>query len=472
MPCQSNNPCNNNQIRLWKFKLNIKWVPSISWWNVTLNFGNKTNIDLSKIWSWETTWVAWWSTDLVFQSNDNDTVSWNDWNIYFPDNTTYTILSWDTWDMTSTTYIYLNETTSTLLTTTTPQDAVGKKKLLVCVAWPVTDTSKKAEFQVFWTKGSNRLITWDTIAGNTIAGNSIIANDLTSREINTSTITITDLWNDDYKRWAWKADDALNSSNRYQKWLDANDVWESKDKTNYTWVILDSGWLSWWNDWSKTFKIDSSDWSAYFKWTIWASSIESDWYIDIKDSDNNEIKLYINWKSKLDFRDAWNYVWWLTWSNTSYNWLTYHLIKADTIIWSTAWIISQNNNSNIWAISWTNSWWDWVQWESTKDSNSWIYWHHTWKWHWVYWHINTDDTNYAAVYAKNDNNSWRDLLCDWSYRGFIPYSFSYDSYVQDLLHLYDSKHTSRYSYLKVNSDTWDLQRIDAWWTTHTLATYW
>ena len=486
MPCyQSSNSCSQNNIRLGKFKLNIKWVPSITWWKVTLNFGNKTNIDLSKIWTWETTWVAWWSTDLVFKADDNNTVSWNDWKIYFPDNTNYTIQSWDTWDMTEITYIYLDEKNSTLLTTTTPQDAVWEKKLLVCVAWPVDDTNKKAIFQAFWSWSQSTFITADNIAANTITANEVAANTLTSNEIKTWTITITDLWDDDYKDWAWYAHDWLNSDWLPKKVIDWT-VLENTSPSN-TWLFMNSKKMWYYNkddderkayidnEWN--FKFDWDD-DNYISWD-W-SSLTIAWVIDIKDSDNNEIWLWIDTYPKIKFYDSWDPVWYLLWDSIDYNWTTYHLIKSDWYIWSSKGLLAQANNSNLWAVSGSNSWWHWLEWETTKswDSNNiyaWVFW-----WAkkddtyiaWCYWVIDTDDSKSAAIMWNNKNDSWWDLSCVWTWKAWIPYPMWNEFYVEYYLHLYDHKHSSRYSYLKVDDDTWDLQRVDAWWTTHTLATYW
>ena len=549
-----------------------------------------------------------WSTDVSFSAEDNNIVDWTNWNIYLADWTTFTVSNWNTWDMIAVTYIFLNKKTSTLEITTNANNSVWQNKLLICVAWPVDDTNKKAVFQAFWSWSQSTFITADNIAANTITANEVAANTLTSNEIKTSTITITDLWDDDYKtwadnwykwlntdwlpkkiidwtvlentspsatwlfmnsdkmwyynkgdnarkvyidkdwnfkfdwddnnyvswdwsslsvrwtlqlwdvngawtlawkdqawsgdvtfnyadssskwwnakdtdnvdwtaasdvkRWAWKADNALNSDNRYQKWLNANDVWESKDKSSYTWVIIDSDWLSWYNSWDKTFEIDNSNWSAYFKWTIWASSIESNWYIDIKDSNNNEIWLWLDTNPQIKFYDSWDYVWYLLWDSIDYDWTNYKLIKSDWYIWSTKGVLAQANNSDIWAVTASNSWWDWIQWETTHDDNAWVYWVSS-SWNWAWWFFENNNDTYWAVSVRNNYNSWTAI---WVYAK--TYNDAWWWFYTNSKSYFATTLSNKY-YFKDQNWWWDwwyiyvtdkkLYRRDAWWTDYLIA---
>ena len=134
-------------------------------------------------WWWD--WIAWWSTNVTWSSSAYDSISWSSWYIYLPDWTSLSVTSWST-TLSAVTYIYYDQDSSTVIATTTPQDAVWDGKILLCVAWP-TSSWKKASYQAFWTNAQSTLITADNIVANTITGN----------EIQSNTI---DTWN--LKAWA------------------------------------------------------------------------------------------------------------------------------------------------------------------------------------------------------------------------------------------------------------------------------
>jgi len=402
--------------------------------NINLNY-TKTYVDQKVDEEVNLVWIRWWSHNIRFDAVDNDTVQWSSWTIYLPNWDTFDIDSWDTWDMSDITYIYLDTdiSTTSLQLTTDASESVWKNKLLICVAWPVDDTNKLAVFQVFgndwkWVFITADNIATDTITANEIASNTITANEIASWAITTETIAIgavdsdrvdfnyadssskwwnardTDAvaWYDASIVWRWwnKADDALNDDNRYQKWLDANDITESKYKWNYTWVIIDSDWLWWYNNWDKVFEIDLN-WNAFFKWQIWASSITSDGYLRIYDSDDNEIKIHTPDKPQIQFYYEWTDVWYLYWYET-------------TVAWKTVkWIYASNNIGCRWdLVVWDDwaIWWDlavvWqlyvAAWNSTtllSTQSNYVY-------------IEADRDNDPVLVCKNTNDNWWAI---WTY---------------------------------------------------------
>ena len=225
-----------------------------------------------------------WVNNVNFTPVDYRTLSWDDWSIILADWTTYVIWEGDTGTMSATTYLYLDIETSTILTTTTPQNSVWEGKILVWVAKP-TVSWKDVEYQIFWTNNQSVFITADNIAANTITGNEIAANTITASQINTWSISIWEWWwsidnVDDwttYKRTttnektgAGRWFNALSSNNRYVQWLNASEMSDGTNPT--TWVLMDSAWIRWYKSGEKTFEI-ATTWDAFFKWDIWASTI-------------------------------------------------------------------------------------------------------------------------------------------------------------------------------------------------------
>ena len=99
---------------------------------------------------------------------------------------------------------------------------------------------------------------------------------------------------------------------RYNKWLDTNDIIETKSKSSYTGVIMDGWWLYGYNKWNKTFEISNSDGSAFFKWDIGASNITattnvaSGWSIKVDNWNGDYVDIYIDSNDglpKLDFQE-------------------------------------------------------------------------------------------------------------------------------------------------------------------------
>ncbi len=188
--------------------------------------------------------IAWWSTDVTWASVDYNTVSRWSWNIYLPDWTTISITSGNTWNMSGVTYIYYDENTTSVISTSTAQAAVWEWKILLCVASP-SESWKDAQFQAFWTNAQSTFITADNIAANTIAANDLVWNTITWRTIEWCTIRAY------YGSWS--------SLDEIKVWTD----WtlpkiQFKDNNTVVWVI---------NWWSVT-----SGWNTVNALVIWWSS--------------------------------------------------------------------------------------------------------------------------------------------------------------------------------------------------------
>jgi len=142
------------------------------------------------------TWIAWWSTNVSWSAPDYNTVArWSGY-IYMPDWTSLAISSGNTGNMSSMTYIYYDMENSVVATTTSASSSVGENKILLCVAKPASSSSKKAEFQAFWTDAQSTFITADNIAANTITANEIASNTITANELDVSYLSAisADLW--------------------------------------------------------------------------------------------------------------------------------------------------------------------------------------------------------------------------------------------------------------------------------------
>ena len=290
----------------------IPWVsiPKLDW------LVSLYNVSTDPTWSD----IVWWVNWLTFTSIDYNTVWWNSWVITLWDWTELNITAWNSWNITTVTYIYVlyNDESVSVNITETARDSVWVWKILICVAKP-TESWKDVDFQAFWTNSKSSFITADNIAANTISADEIATNTITANEIASWAITtdkiiiwavdndkISDWAVDDNKinfnyawasskwwnandtdkvnwtsastvsAWANKANDALNWNSRYKSWLQTSELssWSDPD----TWVIIDSSWIRWFNDWDKNFEINN-DWNAYFRWDIWASNIEAWWSI-------------------------------------------------------------------------------------------------------------------------------------------------------------------------------------------------
>lgn len=155
----------------------VNWVnePRIQW-NIWLR-----GVDAD--WGWD---PSSRSTNIIWEAYDSDTVIRWAGTVYLADWTTTSIRAWNTTNMTAVTYIYYDGTTS-LQTTTTPQNSVWDGKILMCVAAPTSWWD--AQFQAFGTLGNWVFITADNIAANTITANEMAANSVTATEINVSNLS-------------------------------------------------------------------------------------------------------------------------------------------------------------------------------------------------------------------------------------------------------------------------------------------
>lgn len=269
----------------WGAISNVPWVssPKINWATSVYNV------------EWGT-WIAWWSTNISWSASDKNTVAWTSWSIYLPDWTTYTISSGgNTWDMTTTTYIYYDIENEAIATTTSASVSVGKDKLLLCVANPVSTNGKSAEFQAFWTNDQSTFIYASNIAANTITGNEIAANTITASEIASGAITTNKIaaWAVDTTQLA---DYSVVADKMYVSQLSAisANLWTitawtitgttitAGNTSSWAWITLYPSWSTWYLDfyysWSRRWRIQGTyaSWVWNCLWITW-SYIVLDW---------------------------------------------------------------------------------------------------------------------------------------------------------------------------------------------------
>lgn len=204
--------------------------------------------------------IAWWSTDIWWSSTDYNTVAWTSGWIYLPDGTWISVTSGNTWNMSAVTYIYYDESTASVTTTTTAQDAVWEWKILLCVASP-SESGKDAQFQAFWTNAQSTFITADNIAANTIAANDLVWNTISWRTIEWCTIRAY------YGSWG--------SLDEIKMWTD----WtlpkiQFKDNNTVVWTI--AAWTVWgldcvsiWWSWKYIWLVWKTICSGYLKIPVW-----------------------------------------------------------------------------------------------------------------------------------------------------------------------------------------------------------
>lgn len=269
-------------------------------WVNTFKINAETSI-YNEQWWW--TGIAWWSTDINWTALDNDTVRWSSWSIYLPDWTTYTISSsGNTWNMSTTTYIYYDMENEAIATTTSASVSVGKDKLLLCVANPVSTNGKSAEFQAFWTNDQSTFIYASNIAANTITANEIATNTITANQIASWAITTDKI--DAYSVTAGKIDVSQLSD------IDP-DLW-SITAWNIKWVTITAWDTS--DNWIKLYPYSSYQWRIefYYNWSsIWYMQWEYNstlWTWVISLYNNSYILLdwdvYMLYRDKLDLSQA------------------------------------------------------------------------------------------------------------------------------------------------------------------------
>jgi len=141
--------------------------------------------------------IQGWSSSVAFVASDYRTVTWSaggTGQIKILDGTTYTIAAGTTGNISAKTYIYLdiNVSTTVLQITTTAATAVGKGKILVCVAENNADTSSKASFQAFGGYGGNSLFV-DSLAANSASTNEFVSNTAQIKDLIVTNAKINDL---------------------------------------------------------------------------------------------------------------------------------------------------------------------------------------------------------------------------------------------------------------------------------------
>jgi hypothetical protein len=127
----------------------------------------------------DTLTIRGWSHDLTFSPQDHNTVEWTSGTIHTAGG------SGD---------FSIAASLTVLQTSTTASNAIGRNKILVCVASNNADTNKYAIYQPF---GSDRpggsFVTADVIAADTITGNEIAANTIDTSELAANCITTNEL---------------------------------------------------------------------------------------------------------------------------------------------------------------------------------------------------------------------------------------------------------------------------------------
>lgn len=118
-----------------------------------------------------------WTNTCVFSATDYRIVAWAAGAITTAAGTVYTIVGGNTGNMAAQTYIYLDIAVSTtvLQTTTTAATAIGSGKILVATAVNNSDTTSKAQYQVFGGVGGVRLFV-DNISANSASTNEFVSN--------------------------------------------------------------------------------------------------------------------------------------------------------------------------------------------------------------------------------------------------------------------------------------------------------
>jgi len=218
---------------------------------------------------------------------------------------------------------------------------------------------------------------------------------------------------------------ALNSSNRYKNWLTASDMSSATLPTN--WIVFWNQGIVWRQSWSTTFSIDTN-WNAFFKWDIWASTITSGWYISIDQDVNNKLLMWFTSKwPGFQFLDTWTLVWELIWEynkNITIWWSTVYIdclsvsnafyvgtdlvVQNNTVMWGNTlinWTLSLNNLQGVWWIE--IDLYDNIDWNNntlrrinlTNVWNTWVTW-----WElaiWV-WNPTTIDPGWTLKYVAMD----------------------------------------------------------------------
>lgn len=108
-------------------------------------------------------------SSLTWTSTDQDTATWSTGTITLSDGTAYSIATGNTGNILATTYVYLDPDASTtvLQTTTTRENAVGDKKILLAIVTAGVDSSSKCLIELMTAPGTQ--ISGDNIRTGTLS---------------------------------------------------------------------------------------------------------------------------------------------------------------------------------------------------------------------------------------------------------------------------------------------------------------
>lgn len=218
--------------------------------------------------------LVWWTTSVNWTADSSTKISWSSWTINLADWTTYSVSNGSKTSISWVIYFYYDMESSTIKTTSTPQDAVGLNKILVCV-WKQWTSGADATFQAFGTSDSSVFITADNIAANTITSNEIAANTITSSQLTSTAIdgmTITGATIRTSSGWT-RAQMDSNYFRSYESWTERIKISGSEIRFYTSW--WSDAWYLYWGSYSWLWNILMTNSSLYVWGTIVASSIKS-----------------------------------------------------------------------------------------------------------------------------------------------------------------------------------------------------
>lgn len=135
-----------------------------------------------------------WTNTCIFSATDYRIVAWSAGVITTAAGTAYNINAGNTGNMAALTYIYLDIAVSTtvLQITTTAATAIGSGKILIGTAQNNSDTTSKAQYQIFGGSGGQRIFV-DNISANLASTNEFISNSAQIANLVVTSAKINDL---------------------------------------------------------------------------------------------------------------------------------------------------------------------------------------------------------------------------------------------------------------------------------------
>jgi len=177
------------------------------------------------------------------------------------------------------------------------------------------------------------------------------------------------------KTWAGRWYNALNSSNRYAQWLTTNDFVSGTNPS--TGIVMDSAGIRWYYGSDKKFEVKTSDWSAFFKWDIYA----------------------VNWT--------------FTGSITSSATITWWTIKTS----NTYWYVELSDQSWLWMLQFRSTFENEIHWRIFIQDYSWVYDYLYIDWSWPYSWWSGIIMNWNTIFNDSTDVYWT-VNCE--YRLKIP----------------------------------------------------